>query len=260
MNHRVTRPPVMVWCARIRQVLGVTAILVSSWAVAQTQVPGASAAPAPAAADFVQDTQRWIEAAVASSEAPGGIAPLRMEVVVGALDSRLRLAPCARVEPYLPPGTRLWGRSRIGLRCLEGQTRWNVFLPVTVKAMGRAWVLHSNINAGAILSSTDAAEAEVDWAEDLSPVVLDPKQWVGSVATRSLGAGQTIRQSALRAATAFSAGSQVRVIAQGNGFAVSTDAQALNAGVVGQNVRLRMDSGRIVSGLVLDARTVRLDL
>ena len=32
-----------------------------------------------------------------------------MEVSVGTLDSRLRLAPCSRVEPYLPAGSRLWG-------------------------------------------------------------------------------------------------------------------------------------------------------
>ena len=48
---------------------------------------------------------------------------------------------------------------------------------------------------------------------------------------------------------------------QGVDFVVAnTDAQALAAGVVGQSVRLRMDSGRIVSGLVMDARTVKLDL
>ena len=36
--------------------------------------------------------------------------------------------------------------------------------------------------------------------------------------------------------------------------------EALQKLVLGQTVRLRMESGRVVSGLVLDARTVRLDL
>ena len=110
------------------------------------------------------------------------------------------------------------------------------------------------------MSSADAGEAEVDWAADTSPVVLDAAQWVGLLAARSLSAGQTLRQSTVRAPAAFVAGAQVRVVAQGPGFNVSTDAQALAAGVVGQSVRLRMDSGRIVSGLVMDARTVKLDL
>ena len=52
----------------------------------------------------------------------------------------------------------------------------------------------------------------------------------------------------------------VRVVAQGNGFAVSSDAQALSAGVIGQVARVRMESGRIRTGTVLDARTVQLDM
>jgi len=64
----------------------------------------------------------------------------RVEVVVGQLDQRLRLAPCQRVEPYLPPNARLWGKSRIGLRCAQGTSNWNVYLPITIKAYGRALV------------------------------------------------------------------------------------------------------------------------
>ena len=88
-------------------------------------------------ANMVANSQRWLESAVVQAAPVQGRA-LRMEVLVGALDPRLQLAPCAKVEPYMPPGTRLWGKSRLGLRCLAGTTRWNVFMPVTVKAMGRA--------------------------------------------------------------------------------------------------------------------------
>ena len=205
--------------------------------------------------------QRWVESAVAQvpSDASGG-APLRMEVVVGALDTRLRLAPCAKIEPYIPTGTRLWGRSRIGLRCLDGAARWNVFLPVTVKAFGPAWIAKSNVNAGAVLTMADAMAAEVDWADDVSPVVALPEQWVGQIATRSWSAGQAIRQSMLKPAQVFQAGTQIRVVAQGVGFQVTSDGQAMTAGVVGQVARVRMDSGRVMSGMVLDARTVRIEM
>lgn len=206
--------------------------------------------------------QRWVESAVAQvpSDVPGGGAPLRMEVVVGALDTRLRLAPCAKVEPYIPAGTRLWGKSRIGLRCVDGAARWNVFLPVTVKAFGPAWIAKSNVNAGAVLTMADAMAAEVDWADDVSPVVALPEQWVGQIATRSWGAGQAIRQSMLKPAQVFQAGTQIRVVAQGTGFQVTSDGQAMTAGVVGQVARVRMDSGRVMSGMVLDARTVRIEM
>ncbi|MEY8879139.1 MAG: flagellar biosynthesis protein FlgA, partial [Leptothrix sp. (in: b-proteobacteria)] len=62
----------------------------------------------------------------------GSAAP-RVEVSTGQLDPRLHLAPCQKIEPYVPAGQRLWGRTRVGLRCTAGPVRWNVYLPVTVQ-------------------------------------------------------------------------------------------------------------------------------
>jgi flagella basal body P-ring formation protein FlgA len=67
-----------------------------------------------------------------------------------------------------------------------------------------------------------------------------------------------LREGMVRPAQVFSAGAQVRVVAQGPGFEVTSLAQALSAGVVGQTARVRMDNGRIASGTVVDARTVLL--
>lgn len=209
--------------------------------------------------ELVQVTRRWLDGAVAGAAGQADT-PLRLELVVGALDSRLRLAPCARVEPYVPPGARLWGKTRVGLRCNDGQARWNVFLPVTVKAFGPAWVMRNNLAAGAVLTEADLMLAEADWAEEPSPVMANPQQWLGQVASRALGSGQVLRQNMVRPATVFQAGTQVRVLAQGAGFQIMADGQALSAGVIGQLARVRMDNGRIMSGTVLDARTVRLEM
>ncbi len=92
---------------------------------------------------LLKDTQAWLDQAVAAARPavaearpelaeisllvpfsrgrpaaarPAGAAPLRLVVSVGSLDSRLNLAPCAQVEPYIPAGMRLWGKTRLGLR------------------------------------------------------------------------------------------------------------------------------------------------
>ena len=232
--------------------------LVRACALGVLAVAGSGAALAQAAADPSTDlgplTQRWLDDAMARNQAAG--LPLRMEVSVGSLDSRLRLAPCARVEPYLPTGARLWGRTRLGLRCVEGPTAWNVFLPVTVKAYGPAWVLTGPVAAGTVLSAQDAMEAEVDWAEESAPVMANPDMWVGQVAARPLVAGQALRQSMVRPPQLFRAGAQVKVLAQGPGYAVASAGQAMSAGVAGQIVRIRMDNGRIISGTVNESGTV----
>lgn len=205
------------------------------------------------------DTRRWLDDAVARAQASAEL-PLRMEVSVGSLDTRLRLAPCARVEPHVPAGTRLWGRTRLGLRCVDGHARWNVFLPITIKAYGPAWVLRDNVLPGQVLTEADAVQAEADWAADNSPMLADPSQWVGLAASRALVGGQPLRQSMVRAPQLFAAGALVRVVASGPGFQIAAAGQALTPGLLGQSVRIRMEGGRIASGTVLDERTVELHM
>ena len=208
--------------------------------------------------DLVALTQQWVDQALA--QLPADASPLRMQVQVGQLDSRLRLAPCQRVEPYLPPGARLWGRTRLGLRCLEGETRWNVFLPLTVQAFGPAWVLTGNVASGATLTESDAMQSEVDWAANPAAVVTNPQAWVGQVAALPLSAGQALRQNMVRAPYLFKAGAPVQIRVQGPGFAVTSSGQAMAAGAAGQNVRIRMANGKVISGIVNPDGTIEAAL
>jgi flagella basal body P-ring formation protein FlgA len=236
------------WCRLRLMLCAVVWILcVPLLARAQAQAP-----------DYPALALKWARQVVTQSQDPAQ--RLRMEVTVGALDSRLTLAPCGNVETYLPPGARLWGHGRVGLRCVDGMARWNVTVPVTVRAFGAAWVVRGQVLAGNPLTQNDVVAAEVDWAEDSSPVLQDSAQWLGQTASRTLVSGQVLRQGVVRPTQVFQAGTQVRVVAEGPGFQVSSDAQALAAGVVGQLTRVRMDNGRIASGMVLDARTVKIDL
>lgn len=225
-------------------------------AMALQWVAGAAWAQAQSGAELQSTAQNWLRTAVASAQPSA----LRMEVSIGGVDSRLKLAPCANVEAYLPVGSRLWGKTRVGLRCVDGMVRWNVSVPATVNAFGNAWVVKGHVPAGAVLTDADVLQVEVDWAEEASPVLQDRAAWAGQVATRLLTTGQTLRQGMVKPAQVFQAGAQVRVVAQGVGFQISGDGQALSAGVLGQPARVRMENGRVASGVVLDSRTIKIDL
>ncbi|WP_151194595.1 flagellar basal body P-ring formation chaperone FlgA [Candidatus Symbiobacter mobilis] len=215
-------------------------------AVAETHAPSAEQSL----------TQQWLAAQTQQM----AVENLRLDVEVGALDPRLRLAPCNRVEPYVPPGNRLWGRTRVGLRCVEGATRWNVFLPVTVRAWGSAWVIKGRVASGTVLGPDDAMLAEVDWAANDSPVLATQDQWLGLTTTRPLETGQALRRNMVKASQVFAAGAEVRVRAMGRGFVVTTSAQALSAGVVGQSARVRTTNGNILTGIVQPDRSVGVTL
>lgn len=196
----------------------------------------------------------------AAQAAAGPYGAPRFEVGVGQLDARLRLAPCQHVEPYVPDGMRLWGKSRIGLRCTQGAVKWNVYLPITVKVFGTALVATGSVAAGSVLRAADLTQAEVDLAEEMSAPLADPGLAVGRTVARALKPGQSLRQSHLKARQWFAAGDTVTVSAQGNGFSVASEAQALNNGIEGQPVRLRTESGRILTGLPVGERRADLNL
>ena len=186
-------------------------------------------------------------------------AGVRLEVLVGTLATRLRLAPCDRVEPYLPAGTRLWGRTRIGLRCAEGATRWNVYLPLTVKVFGRGLVAAAAQPAGAVLSDADLRQGEVDLADGAAPLLV-PEAAIGRTLARALTPGQTLHQADLRTRQWFAAGDTVQIIAIGPGFRVSGEGQALGPGMEGQPARVRTESGRVVVGVPVAERRIELAL
>lgn len=220
-------------CALVRAVAGV-ALAASAMTVA--------------AQDLADISNQWLQGALAQGEKQS--MPLRMEVQLGKLDPRLNLAPCARIEPYLPSGSKLWGRTRIGLRCVEGPKPWNVFLPVTIKAFGPAWVLTNNVSMGEVLTHDHAMQTEVDWAESPHAIIALPDDWVGQTAARHLTAGMALRQTMVKAAQIFQPGAGVKVLVQGGGFVVTSSGKALEGGAIGQNVRVRMDNGRTVIGTV----------
>ncbi|MNW04151.1 Flagella basal body P-ring formation protein FlgA precursor [compost metagenome] len=72
--------------------------------------------------------------------------------------------------------------------------------------------------------------------------------------------GQALRQPMVRAPLLFRAGAQVRVVAQGPGYAVTSAGQAMSSGAAGQTVRIRMSNGKVVSGIVNETGTVDITL
>ena len=184
----------------------------------------------------------------------------RIEVQVGSLDPRLVLAPCLRIEPQLPSGIRLWGKTRIALRCTEGPVHWHVYLPVTVKVFARSLVAASDLPIGATLTPGDLREAEVDLTEAPGAAVAARELAVGRTLARPLLAGQALRQTDLRARQWFAAGDTVRLVASGSGYAVAGTGQALMPGVEGQAVRIRTDSGRVVTGQPVAEHRVEVSL
>lgn len=206
----------------------------------------------------LQDWQAQIQqlAQQAARVMPAGT---RVEVDVGALDPRLKLAPCARITPYLPAGARLWGRAQVGLRCTEG-ARWSVFLPVTVKVFTQTWTVNQALAVGTVLSAEHLQLEELDVAAEPSPVITQPQAAIGRPLARAVRPGQALREADLKPRQWFAAGDTVRILSSGRGFAITAEGLALSPGIDGRTAKVRTEGGRVVMGRATGTRQVEVIL
>lgn len=179
----------------------------------------------------------------------------RLAVELGRLDPRLRLTPCERVEHRL--AGRAWGATRVALRCTQGPTRWQVHLPVTVRVLAPGWVAAADLPAGTVIAAGHLRPGEVDVADG---ALTGERAIAGRTLARPLAAGEPLRAADLRARQWFAAGEPVQLVAVGHGYSVSGQGQALGPGIEGQRVRVRTDSGRIVTGLPVATGRVEVAL
>lgn len=208
--------------------------------------------PLPRAADLVNVSGQADKAAKRQ--------PWRVEVSLGRLDPRIRLAPCDRVKAYLPDGAQIWGRTRVGLRCEQGPVRWNVYWPVQVKVWGQALVATVPLRPGSIVAAADVAQAEVDLAASGSPALVRVADIVGRAVVRSISPGQSLRQDDVKARRWFAAGDPVRLNVKGPGFMVAAEGVALSPGDEGRCARVRTEQGRVLCGQPVGERLVEVTL
>jgi flagella basal body P-ring formation protein FlgA len=222
----------------------------------------AAAVPAAAEGGHALPKETVALALSLATEAATLLAPRGARVVAeaGELDPRLTLAACSRIEPYLQPGAPVWGRGRIGLRCLEGPTHWKVSLPVTVAVWAPGVVARGPLPAGAHLEAGQLLRTEIDWAAASATPFDDASGLVGRVLVRPLAAGQALRTLDLQSRQWFAPGDSVRIVAVGPGFSVTGDGEALTAGIEGQTARVQAREGGVLIGRAVSERCIEVKL
>ena len=180
-----------------------------------------------------------------------------VEVEVGQADSRLQLAACAHAEPFLHPGARLWGHGFVGLHCTSG-ANWSISVPVDVRIYGPGLRAVHKVPAGASVGQSDVKLEQIEWTHETQSPVVGLQQLEGRVTTRTLEPGQLISLSALREPPAVDPGDSVKVVGVGQGFSIMTEAIALASAGAGQPVRVRTESGKILTGTARAGRIVEV--
>ncbi|WP_175730591.1 flagellar basal body P-ring formation chaperone FlgA [Burkholderia ambifaria] len=225
---------------------------------AATTAAQASAAPQPATPPGQQDPDAIRRTALAFLQQQIAGLPGKTTATVATAFPR-GLAACTTLEPFLPTGARLWGRTTVGVRC-AGERPWTVYLQAKVAVQATYYVAARQIAPGEPLTAADLVARDGDLTVLPLAVITDPAQAVGATALARISAGLPLRQDMLKSAASVSAGQTVRVVAAGPGFTISAEGSALANAAPGQSIRVRMGAGQIVTAIVKDAGTVEIPL
>ncbi|MDQ8023749.1 MAG: flagellar basal body P-ring formation chaperone FlgA [Moraxellaceae bacterium] len=165
--------------------------------------------------------------------------------------------PCQQLEPWLQRGQKPWGQLAVGVRCAEG-ANWSLFVPAEVRVTGHWVILSRPVSAGQRLVDADLTTTQGELSAQPGDAVLDPANAVGQRMRQAMPAGSTLRAANLRREAAVQAGQTVRVTTRGSGFSVSNEGRAMNNAERGQNVRVRLSNGRIISGIAQEQGVVEV--
>jgi len=237
-----------------------------------------STAPVVAAAPSASAATAKATAAVPASNAPAGqedgetirraaLAYLQQQTVglpgkIGITVAQTfprGLAACTTLEPFMPTGARLWGRTTVGVRC-AGEKPWTLYLQARIAIHATYYLAAHQIEPGAVVRADDLLARDGDLSNLPRAVITDPSQAVGATATMRISAGMPLRQDLLKSASAVTIGQTVRVVAQGVGFSISSEGSVMNNATPGQQVRVKMAGGQIISGIVKDGGTVQVPM
>jgi flagella basal body P-ring formation protein FlgA len=180
--------------------------------------------------------------------AQGGGLPGKASVAIGPVDPRLNLPACPTPEAFLPPGSRAWGKTTVGVRCTV-PSPWTVYLSASVRVQGDYIAAAAPLAQGQSIGQSDLVKINGDLTSLPGGIITDSSQAIGRTLSMSLPAGAPLRQDALRNQQAVQQGQTVRIVSAGPGFQVSAEARALNNANEGQVAQARTANGQVVSGI-----------
>lgn len=178
-------------------------------------------------------------------------------VTVDKIDAHMTLPVCRKLEPFVPTGSRLWGKTSVGVRC-HGEAAWTIYVQADIKVMADVLHIARPVSKGKSIDIEDVTPQNVNLAQMPEGIYTDTVQVIGKIANNNLLAGQPLRSQMLRAPYVILRGQKVSIIAKGRGFSVSSEGQALSDAAEGQVVQIRNPSGRVISGIARENSIVEV--
>lgn len=168
---------------------------------------------------------------------------------LGQLDRKLAVPACVQPKAdWANPGVTT-GATFISVSCPE--QGWALRIPVRINEKKMGVALSRAVAAGEVLSAEDVRLIDVANPSLVRNVLDDLQQAIGKTMRTGAPAGAWLRSFMVRAPYLVRSNQRVKVVASGEGFAAAADGLAIGNAAEGEQVSVRMTSGRVIRGQVL---------
>jgi len=182
----------------------------------------------------------------------------RIDISVGNLDNRLRLANCETpVEFINQDQSGLGGNISVKAECNSGKI-WSVHVPAQVTIYRQIAIAGRAIARGEVISHAHLSSSVINVSSIRQTFFADADAIVGKEAKRNISQGEPFKTALLDAPTAVKRGEIVMLESLAGSIKVSSAGTAMADGRVGQKIRVRNNSSeRVISGVVVSQGLVQ---
>ncbi|MCH8501028.1 MAG: flagellar basal body P-ring formation chaperone FlgA [Aliidiomarina sp.] len=168
--------------------------------------------------------------------------------------------PCDDPNLSLPSRPqRFAGRISVAANCPDNPNLVR-YLQANIELMGYVVVAAQDIPAGVPLTAEQVTLQLVDLSRATTQSVFAEQVVVGQTSRRMIRAGQPIHENMIHQPPVVNRGDKMVISAQGNGFAVSREGEAMDAGAIGDEIRIRVGQREVIQARVTAPGHARVNL
>lgn len=183
------------------------------------------------------------------------------DIVVGKLDSRLKLKTCNKsLRAFMPKGSRIIGKTTVGVKC-EGSKPWSLHVPVTIRIYKKVLAATRTLSKGEVLAESDLKLIKHDISNLSYGYFEDVKVGTGMKVKRHVLADTVLTPSMLKKPQVIKRGQKVSILANSGRMQVRMMGKALNNGAIGDRIKvMNMKSRQKIEGVVTSPAEIKVDI
>lgn len=205
--------------------------------------------------DILASAEAYLTAAAARQHSG------RIEVKLGYLDPRLKLARCnQQLQAFHPSGARLSGATSVGVRCPDS-SGWSIYVPAEIAIFQKVLVTTRALAKGTQLRPSNVSTLETDVSKLGQGFLQSMDEIEGMAARRPLPAGTVLSPNQVISPRLVRRGDRVTLVNMQGPIQVEMLGEAVSDAARGERVRVRaLNSGKVIEGWVESASVVKVTL